>query len=83
MWKNPKNWWKSMKIANIDGERFHIFWTTWGISMEFSWKMSYDNSQGNEKHGSTLSLEDTFLGKLQEGSNWPPPASLGIKIFLN
>ena len=51
--------------------------------MEFSGKMSYDNSQGNEKHGSTLSLEDTFLGKLQEGSNWPPPAFLGTKIFLN
>ena len=45
--------------------------------------MTYDNIQGNEKHGSTLSLEDTLLEKVQEGSNWPPPAFLGIKIFLN
>ena len=43
--------------------------------------MTYDKFQGNEKHGFTLSLGDTFLEKLQEGSNWPPPAFLGVKIF--
>ena len=28
-----------MKLANIDREIFHIFWTTWGISMKFLGKM--------------------------------------------
>ena len=31
--------------------------------------VTYDKFQGNEKHGFTLSLGDTFLEKLQEGSN--------------
>ena len=35
----PKNWSKLMKIANTDRESLHIFWTTWGISIEFSEKM--------------------------------------------
>ena len=38
MSKNPENWWKSMKIANIDTESPHNFWTTWRISMKFSGK---------------------------------------------
>ena len=38
MSKNPENWWKSMKIANIDTESPHNFWTTWRISMKFSRK---------------------------------------------
>ena len=28
-----------MKIATIDREIFHIFWTTWNILMKFSGKM--------------------------------------------
>ena len=28
-----------MKIANIDRENLHIFWTKWGISMKFSGNM--------------------------------------------
>ena len=28
-----------MKIANFDGENLHIFWKTWGISMNFLGKM--------------------------------------------
>ena len=39
MSETPENWWKSMKIANIDREIFHNFWTTWGVSMKFSGKM--------------------------------------------
>ena len=39
MSKNPKNWWKLMKIANIDRESLHISWTDWGISMKSSGKM--------------------------------------------
>ena len=30
-----------MKIANIDREILHIFWTTWGISVKFSGKMCF------------------------------------------
>ena len=29
-----------MKIANIDRQILHIFWTTWGILTKFSGKMS-------------------------------------------
>ena len=32
MSKNLKNRWKLIKIANIDREILHIFWTTWGVS---------------------------------------------------
>ena len=32
MSKNLKNQWKLIKIANIDREILHIFWTTWGVS---------------------------------------------------
>ena len=38
MQKNPKIWWKSIKIANIDRQIFQNFWTTWGIYMKF-WYM--------------------------------------------
>ena len=42
MTKNLENWWKSMKIANIDREILHNFWTTWRISIKFSEKRWYD-----------------------------------------
>ena len=35
MSKNQENWWKLMKIANIDRDILHNFWTAWGISMKF------------------------------------------------
>ena len=31
--KNNKK--KTMKIVSIEGESLHIFWTTWGTSMDF------------------------------------------------
>ena len=37
--KNPENQWKSMKIATVNREIIHNFWTTWGVSIKFSWKM--------------------------------------------
>ena len=49
-----------MKIANIDGENLHIFWTTWGISMNFLGKMWLFRKN---KQGPIFSLEDTFLEK--------------------
>ena len=36
---NLKNYEKFMKIVNYDGENPLMFWTTRGISMEFSGKM--------------------------------------------
>ena len=43
-WKKKKKmvtWGKLTKIANIDRELLHIFWTTWGNSMKFSGKMCF------------------------------------------
>ena len=71
--KNPKNWWKLIKIANIDREILHIFWTTSGISVKFSGKMRLMIIlKVIKKQGFTLSLEDTFFEKPQGWSNWPP-----------
>ena len=73
MSKNPKNQWKLMKKANIDREFLHIFWTTCGNSMKFSGKMCFKIIlKVTKNQGFTLSLEDTFFGKPQGGSNWPP-----------
>ena len=56
-----------MKILNIDGENLQIFWTTWGILMNFSGKMTYDNIKNHKKkQGFTLSLEDTGLYPLSQ-----------------
>ena len=38
MSKNLKNWGKLMKIADVDREFLHIFWTTWGNSIKYSGK---------------------------------------------
>ena len=35
MSKNPRNQWKSMKIANTDRGYLHILWTTWVIPRKF------------------------------------------------
>ena len=87
MSKNPKNWWKSMKIANIDREILHNFWTTWAISMKFSGKMCLVIIlKVTKNQGFTLCLEDIIFEKPQGVSNWPLPplpptlpAVLGLK----
>ena len=57
-----------MKMANIDRESIHIFWTTWGISMKFSDKMwLMIMLKVTKKQDFTLSSEDTFLEKPQGG----------------
>ena len=75
MSKNPKNRWESMKIANIDRECLHIFWTNWEISIKLSGKMWIMMIL-------KVSLEDTFLGKLQGGGGGKidPPVVLGLII---
>ena len=53
-----------MKIANIDRQIFHMFWTTWGNSMKFPEKMYFKIIlKVTKNQGFTLSLEDTFFEK--------------------
>ena len=50
-----------MKIANIDKEFLHIFWTTWGNSIKFSRKMYFKIILKFTKNQvAALSIEDTF-----------------------
>ena len=64
-----------MKIANIDREFLHIFWTTWGNSMKFSGKMCFEIIlKVTENQGFTLSLEETFFEK--------PQGRLGLKFYI-
>ena len=81
MSKNPKNWGKLMKIANIDREFLHIFWTTWGNSMKFSGKMCFKIIlKVTKNQGFTLSLKDIFFEK----PHWTPsPAVLGLIFDSN
>ena len=59
-----------IKIVNIEGENVHIFWMTWGISMNFSGKMwvMNDNIKSHKKIGFTLFQKDTFFGKATGGA---------------
>ena len=68
MSKNRKNWGKLMKIANIDRDFLHIFWTTWRNSMKFSGKICFEIilKLTQKKQGFTLSLEDKSFKKPQE-----------------
>ena len=97
MSKNPKYWWKLMKIANINREIPHIFWMTWGMLMKFSGKICLMIIlKVTENHGFPLSLEDKFLLEKPQGRggrgwgmggggggwSWLPPAVLGLIPFL-
>ena len=94
MSKTPKIRWKSIKIVNIEREIVHIFWTTWGISMEFSgkvWLMIILKLTKNQCF--ILSLEDTFFekqqmtgdggGALVGGGDQTPSAVLGLSCTCN
>ena len=69
LWEgNVKKSKKLMKIVNIDRENYHIFWTTWRISMNFSGKMWLTTVlKFTKKQGFTLSLEDPLFEKPQAG----------------
>ena len=72
-----------MKIANIDREILHIFWTTWGMSMTFLGKMSLMTVlKVNKNQGLTLSLEDKFFEKPQGGSNRPLASRFKVNTLL-
>ena len=77
--KIDENWWK---LASIDREFLHIFWTTLGNSMKFSGKMCVKIIlKVTKNEGFTLSLEDTFFEKPQgKGCQInSPPAVLGLR----
>ena len=87
MSKNLKNWEKLMKIANIDREFLHIFWTTWENSMKFSGKMCFKITlKVTRNQGFTISLEDIFFEKPQrggEGSIWPSPSRFRVNLKVS
>ena len=70
-----------MKIANIDRESLHIFWTTWRISMKFSgkiWLMIILKVTKNQ--GFTIALEDTSSEKSKGGVKLTHPVFLGLSL---
>ena len=68
-----------MKIVNIDGGNFHIFWTTWRISMKFSRKMQpMIILKVTKKQGFNLSLSDAFWKNHRMGQIGSP-ALLGLR----
>ena len=67
-----------MKIVYFEDENLHIFWTTWGIEMNFSgnmWLMRILKIA--KKQGFILSLKYTFLEKSQ-GLKLTPTAFLSL-----
>ena len=77
MSKNPKKRGKLMRTANIIREFLHIFGTTWPNSIKISEMMCFKIIlKVTKNQGFTLSLEDTFSEKPQEGQIEPPPPSL-------
>ena len=50
---------KLMKIASIDRENLHMFWTTWGIPVKFSKDLTCDTIKSHKKSG----FGDTCLEK--------------------
>ena len=74
-----------MKIANIDTEILHIFWTTWGNSIKFSEKICFKIIlKVTKNQGSTLCKEDAYFQKPQgrwggEGVNLTPPSQIRFK----
>ena len=80
MSKNPKNWWKLIKIANID--RNNLLNDLRNFKEIFRKDVSFHNIKSRKKQAFTLSLEVTFFEK-QQCSNWLPVklAVLGLTNF--
>ena len=71
-----------MKIANIDREFLHIFWTTWGNSMKFLGKMCLKIIlKVTKNQGSTLFLKDIFFEKPHGGGQIDPPSLFRVNII--
>ena len=70
-----------MKIANIDKERIHMFWTTWAISIKLSgemWLMLL--SKVTRKLGLHPHFGRYIFQKSKGESNWPI-AFLRLKLL--
>ena len=67
-----------MKIANIDRETLHNFWTTWEIAMKFSGKMCLTILKFTKKPGFHPLLRRYIFRKPQVGGQIDPPAVLGL-----
>ena len=95
MSKNRQNWWKLVKIGNIDRESLHIWWTSLGILMKFSLKnVAYDNIKSDKythkhthihthththTHTKKQDLTLSLENKLFEPPH--PPMFLRLKLF--
>ena len=72
MLKNPKHWWKLIKITNI----VYISWKTWEHSIKSSGKIFLKIILKIIKNeGFTIFLEDTFFEKPLEEIKLTPPSS--------
>ena len=72
-----------MKIVNIDGKIFHIFWKTWGISKKFSGKMWLMIILKVTKNQSfIISLEDTVFENSQAGQ-LDAPSRFRVNMVAN
>ena len=69
--RNVKKSKKSMKMVNIEGENLHIFWMTWGISMNILGKMWF-----------MLTLQVIITGSLPALLD-PPSPPLPPPLFLS
>ena len=69
--RNVKKSKKSMKMVNIEGENLHIFWMTWGISMNILGKMWF-----------MLTLQVIITGALPALLYPPPPPPPPFPVFL-
>ena len=65
--ENVKKSKKSMKIINIVGENFHIFWMTWGFSMKSWGKIWLMITLRFTKIGfHSVSRKDTFINSQEQ-----------------
>ena len=59
---------KSTKMVNVVRENLHVFWTTWGISMNLFLKhMTNDNIESHKEIGPHTLSKRYIFGKPQEG----------------
>ena len=71
---------KLMIIVNIEEENLYIPWTTWGISMKFSGKMTYSNIKNHKKSG-LHSLPFSVSVSVSLSISLSLPVSLSLKVW--
>ena len=69
---------KLMKIVNIEDENFHIFWTTWGISMKLSGKKWFMIMIKVTENRASPFLWKKKIRKTTGERQTKPPAFLGL-----